>query len=128
MVTDVDSWIISKSFIIHQKYGYNYCGPIACLVLGSFIEPETVNISSVSPQYHCYFVVNIFKEMVKLLILHSSYQVSLNDSYSYFMEWMVFYSCYYFHSDMVFYLFSWKYLKSRLQLKSTYLLRINDYC
>ena len=60
---DEDSWIISKSIIVHQKDGYN-CGPIACLVLGSIFEPEIVNISAISPHNYRSFVVTMFKEMV----------------------------------------------------------------
>ena len=63
LVTDEDSWIISKSIIVHQKDGYN-CGPIACLVLGSIFEPEIVNISAISPHNYRPFVVTMFKEMV----------------------------------------------------------------
>jgi len=60
---DEDSWIISKSIIVHQKDGYN-CGPIACLVLGSIFEPEIVNISAIFPHNYRSFVVTMFKEMV----------------------------------------------------------------
>ena len=63
LITDVDSWIISKSIIAHQKDGYN-CGPIACIVLGSIFEPEIVNISAISPHNYLSFVVTMFKEMV----------------------------------------------------------------
>ena len=64
LVTDEDSWIISKSIIVHQKDGYN-CGLTACLVLASILEPEiVVNISAMSPHNYRSIVVTMFKEMV----------------------------------------------------------------
>ena len=63
LVTDENSWIISKLIVVHQKDG-NKCCPIACLVLGSIFEPEIVNISAISPHSYRLFFVTMFKEIV----------------------------------------------------------------
>ena len=81
LVTDEDSWIISKSIIVHQKDGYN-CGPIACLVLVSIFEPEIVKISAISPHNHRPFVVTRFKEMVNQFNTEMILQSDLHDTVS----------------------------------------------
>ena len=81
LFTDEDSWIISKSIIVHQKDGYN-CGPIACLFLGSIFEPEIENTSAISPHNYRSLVVTMFKEMVNQFNTELILPSDLHDSVS----------------------------------------------